>query len=336
MSRCVDLAAMGFGAVAPNPQVGAVLVHQDRIIAEGYHHCYGEAHAEVDCIKNLKPEDIKVLPHATLYVNLEPCSHHGKTPPCADLIIEKKIGTVVIGSSDPNPIVAGKGIAKLKAAGIKVIEHVLEQECDFLNRRFMTYHQKKRPYIILKWAQSADGFIAPIDKTQIWLTNENSQKRVHQWRTQEQAILVGTNTALIDNPKLTARLWQGNNPTRLLIDLNLKVPATNHIYNEEAKTIVYNLTKEKTHQNVIYKKINTASTLLVEIMADLYTRAIQSVIIEGGAYTLELFIHGGLYDEARIFTTPKTIINGIKAPTIIGTLISEEKINEDLLKIYLA
>ena len=336
MSRCIDLAAMGFGAVAPNPLVGAVLVHQDRIIAEGYHHCYGEAHAEVDCIKILKTEDINVLPHATLYVNLEPCSHHGKTPPCADLIIEKKIGTVVIGSTDPNPIVAGKGIAKLKAAGIEVIEHVLEQECDFLNRRFMTYHQKKRPYIILKWAQSADGFIAPIDKTQLWLTNEYSQKRVHQWRTQEQAILVGTNTAIIDNPKLTARLWQGTNPIRLLIDLNLKVPANNHIYNEEAKTIVYNLTKEETHQYIIYKKIKDKDTLLVDIMTDLYTREVQSVMVEGGAYTLQQFIQANLYDETRVFTAPNTIINGIKAPTIRGKLISEEKINEDLLKIYLA
>ena len=336
MSRCLHLAAMGLGAVAPNPMVGAVLVFQGRIIAEGYHHRYGAPHAEVNCINNVKPEDLQLLPQATLYVNLEPCSHYGKTPPCADFIIDKKIGSVIIGSTDPNPQVAGMGIAKLKAAGIEIIGNVLEQDCDFLNRRFLTYHKKKRPYIILKWAQSADGFIAPTDKTQLWLTNEFAQQRVHQWRTQEQAILVGTNTTLIDNPKLTARLWQGTQPTRLIIDLDLKVPTTHHIYNDEAKTIVYNLLKNETIGNIIYQKVASPPTLLTNIIADLYSREIQSVIVEGGAFTLQQFIDAGLCDEARVFTASKTIINGIKAPPINNSkLISEENIKDDQLKIYL-
>ena len=335
MSRCMELAVMAIGRVAPNPMVGAVLVHEGRIIGEGYHEQYGYAHAEVNCINGVKEQDKHLISDSTIYVSLEPCAHHGKTPPCADLIIERGIQRVVTGSGDPNPLVAGKGIKKLRDAGVEVTEHIMERECDFLNRRFMTYHTRQRPYIILKWAQSADGFFAPDDSRQVWLTNEYSKKLVHKWRTEEDAILVGTRTALIDDPQLTARLWEGRNPLRILIDMALHVPAESRIFDDEAMTLVYNASKEKLEFGTVYVKVDPDKPLPQQIAADLYHRKIQSVIIEGGAYTLNSFIDAGLWDEARVLTAPTLLSAGIAAPRIDGTVIDTQTIVDDSLTITL-
>ena len=332
MSRCLELAAQGLGSVSPNPMVGAVLVHHDRIIGEGYHEQYGRAHAEVNCINNVKEQDKPLIKESTLYVSLEPCAHHGKTPPCTDLITASDIRDVVIGSSDPNPLVAGRGISKLRDAGIKVTEHILEQECDFLNRRFITFHTHHRPYIILKWAQSADGFFAPEGHQQHWLSNDYSRKLVHRWRTEEDAILVGTNTALIDDPQLTARLWEGRNPVRILIDMDLRVHAGSRIFDDEAMTIVYNELKEGLENGTIYVRV-TREGLLHQITSDLYDRRIQSIIIEGGAYTLSQFIATGLWDEARIFTSPTLLHTGIPAPDIAGIVSDSQNLSRDTLVI---
>ena len=334
MSRTLDLAVIGMGAVSPNPMVGAILVHHGRIIGEGYHEQYGKAHAEVNCINNVKDHDRHLIADSTIYVSLEPCAHHGKTPPCADLIIANKIPRVVVGSHDPNPLVAGRGIAKLREAGISVTEHILEQECDFINRRFMTFHSSNRPYIILKWAQTVDGIFAPDDQRQLWLTNEYSQKLVHRWRTEEDAILIGTRTALIDDPQLTARHWQGRNPIRVLIDMDLKLPLGHRIYDEQALTIVYNESKQALEAGTLYIKVGR-DDLPRQILSDLYHRKVQSLIIEGGAYTLNQFIAAGLWDEARIFTTPVTLSSGIAAPHIIGETYDEQKILQDSLLIKL-
>jgi diaminohydroxyphosphoribosylaminopyrimidine deaminase / 5-amino-6-(5-phosphoribosylamino)uracil reductase len=335
MSRCLELAAKAMGCVSPNPMVGAVLVHNGRILAEGYHEQYGRAHAEVNCLKNVKAEDPELIKDATLYVSLEPCAHHGKTPPCADLIIEKGIRKVVVGSSDPNPLVAGRGISKLRNAGIDVTEHVLQKECDFLNRRFITFHTKHRPYIILKWAQSADGFFAPEGKKQHWLTNEKSKTLTHKWRTEEDAILVGTNTVLIDNPQLTARHWDGRNPVRIMIDRELKVPTDSNIFDDEAMTIVYNEIQEGLQFGTIYVKTGFYVSLPQHIAEDLYTRDIQSLIIEGGANTLTHFIEAGLWDEARIFTAPSQLGSGIKAPQVEGLTHETLNLEDDSLIIKL-
>ena len=335
MSRCMELAVMAIGRVAPNPMVGAVLVHEGHIIGEGYHEQYGYAHAEVNCIDSVKEQDKHLISDSTIYVSLEPCAHHGKTPPCADLIIERGIQRVVTGSGDPNPLVAGKGIKKLRDAGVEVTEHIMERECDFLNRRFMTYHTRQRPYIILKWAQSADGFFAPDDIRQVWLTNEYSKKLVHKWRTEEDAILVGTRTALIDDPQLTARLWEGRNPLRILIDMALHVPAESRIFDDEAMTLVYNASKEKLEFGTVYVKVDPDKPLPQQIAADLYHRKIQTVIFEGGAYTLNSFIDAGLWDEARVLTAPTLLSAGIAAPRIEGILIDTQTIIDDSLTITL-
>lgn len=331
MSRCLDLAIRGMGNVSPNPMVGAVLVHEGRIIGEGYHEQFGQAHAEVNCIKSVKEEDKLFIADSIMYVSLEPCAHHGKTPPCADLLIVNNIKHVVVGSGDPNPLVAGRGIAKLRDAGIEVTEHVLQKECDFLNRRFMMAHTQHRPYIILKWAQSADGFFAPDEARQRWLTNEYSKKLVHRWRTEEDAILVGTRTALIDDPQLTARLWDGHNPLRILLDLDLKVPAESRIFDEEAMTLVYNSIKEGLESGTVYVKVNREENIPQQIAADLHHRKIQSVIIEGGAYTLNRFIAIGLWDEARVFTSPAMMSSGLRAPYVDGLIMGEQKIFDDAL-----
>lgn len=329
MSRCLELAAMGMGSVSPNPMVGAVLVHEDRIIGEGYHERYGQAHAEVNCIKSVKPEDRHLISDATIYVSLEPCSHHGKTPPCADLIIENKIKTVVTGSHDPNPLVSGKGITRMRAAGIEVIENVLRQECDYQNRRFITFHTQQRPYVILKWAQSAEGYMAGAGDKQVWFSDEYSQKLSHKWRTEEDAILIGASTAIIDDPRLTSRLWEGRNPVRILIDPQLRVPETSQIFGEEAMTIVYNEIKEGLDGGNVYIRIRSGQRVVEQVLSDLCRRSIMSVIIEGGAYTLNEFIKAGLWDEARIIQTPVSISAGIPAPAIKGKIMKEEQLVND-------
>jgi diaminohydroxyphosphoribosylaminopyrimidine deaminase/5-amino-6-(5-phosphoribosylamino)uracil reductase len=320
MHRCLQLAGLGKGSVAPNPMVGAVLVHDDAIIGEGYHKKYGEAHAEVNCISSVIEENKNLIGKSTLYVSLEPCVHYGKTPPCVDLIIKNKIPEVVIGCRDVFEQVAGKGIEKLKDAGVEVITGVLEKESVELNKRFFTFHQRQRPYVILKWAQSFDGKIAVSPKSilneRILISNEYTNRLVHKWRSEEAAIMVGTNTTLKDNPSLTTRLWEGRNPVRIVVDMNLRLPATLKIFDKKAKTVIFNKIKQDEEDAVIYHKLETAN-ILQEIMKALYLMNIQSVIVEGGVKLLQSFIDEDLWDEARIITNEQMVIEeGIDAPDL--------------------
>jgi diaminohydroxyphosphoribosylaminopyrimidine deaminase / 5-amino-6-(5-phosphoribosylamino)uracil reductase len=316
MQRCLQLAKMGMGNVAPNPMVGCVIVHNGMVIGEGYHKQYGEAHAEVNAIESVN--DKSILKEATLYVNLEPCAHHGKTPPCSDLIIEKKIKHVVIGCKDPFEKVNGAGTQRLRDAGIEVTENILMKECAELNKRFFTFHQKQRPYIILKWAQSADGFIAAEKPTaeNRWISNKHSQKLVHKWRSEEAGILIGVNTAVIDNPKLDVRLWKGNNPLRILIDRDLKTPSSNYLLTDLSPTLVFNSLREE-DGFVKYLKIDFNQNVLQQVLKKLFDLKIQSVIVEGGGATLSHFINENLWDEARVFeSTEKYLHTGITAPSL--------------------
>ena len=334
MLRCLHLAEKGRGNVAPNPMVGAVLVHQGRILGEGYHEQFGQAHAEVNCINNVSFQERHLISESNLYVSLEPCAHYGKTPPCADLIIANKISKVIIGCRDPFDLVDGRGIQKLKDAGIEVIVGMLESQCRELNKRFFTFHNQHRPYIILKWAQSANRKISSKDSERINISNELSNRLVHKWRSEEAAIMVGTNTAIIDDPTLTTRLWSGNNPVRILIDLECKVPLSNHLFNNDSKTIVFNKFKESTEKNILYKMINSSS--ISEIMEACYSLGIQSILVEGGAKTLQSFIDSNIWDEARVITnTEMHIPEGIDAPQL-NTFLSSEKsyLLKDDINIY--
>jgi diaminohydroxyphosphoribosylaminopyrimidine deaminase/5-amino-6-(5-phosphoribosylamino)uracil reductase len=331
MQRCFQLAQLGLGNVAPNPLVGSIVVHNNKIIGEGYHQQYGSAHAEVNAISSVK--DKTLLKDATLYVNLEPCSHYGKTPPCADLIVSENIKQVVICNTDPNPLVAGKGIEKLKAAGIEVINGVLENEGWELNKRFFTFHTKKRPYIILKWAQSNDGYFTKKNNEQHWITGETVKKIVHRWRSEEQAILVGTQTVLTDNPELNNRYYTfEKQPTRVVIDKELKIPKHYKVYNNQIETLIFNKEIATIEEKTTLVKIPFENTL-EEILAELYSRNIQSVIIEGGIITLNNFILQNIWDEARILTGIINFTEGIKAPTVNGTTIEKNNIGEDQLTI---
>ena len=304
--------------------VGAVIVFNDRIIGEGYTSAYGGNHAEVNAINAVK--DKSILSKSTLYVTLEPCSHYGKTPPCSDLIIEHKISEVVIGCVDDNPEVAGKGIAKLRASGCKVTVDVLESQCKQHHKRFFTFHNKKRPYIILKWAETQDRFIAPKSKNEkkpVWITNQYSRQLVHKWRAEEQAILVGTNTVIEDNPSLTIRDWKGENPVRIVLDKEAKLHSDFNVFKKEAKTI--RLTKSS---------IDFDQPIATQICNHLYKENINSVIIEGGLKTLQTFIDENLWDEAHVFTGNIDFREGVKAPLFTGNLIKESNINGDILKIY--
>ncbi len=337
MSRCIQLAKNGLGTTYPNPLVGSVVVHSKRMIGEGWHYKAGTPHAEVNAINSVTETDL--LNKATIYVSLEPCSHHGKTPPCADLIIKSGIKKVVIGSLDPNPQVAGNGVKKLMQAGCDVEVGVLEEECAYLNKRFFTFHQKKRPFIILKWAQTADGFIAPKNETRkeakpVWITNEYSRQLVHKMRAQEAAILVGTNTALQDNPSLTVRGWSGNNPVRLVIDKDLKIPTDYSLYNEDAETLVFNKSETAKKGKTNMLKIDFSEALIPQIINTAYKKGLQSIIIEGGAKTLQSFINLNLWDEANVFSGPIRFQEGTKAPDFQGELTSETKIKEDRLHIF--
>jgi diaminohydroxyphosphoribosylaminopyrimidine deaminase / 5-amino-6-(5-phosphoribosylamino)uracil reductase len=336
--QCVlQLAEKGIGNVAPNPMVGCVIVHPEHgVIGVGYHQICGQAHAEVNAINSVSNKSL--LPESTLYVNLEPCSHFGKTPPCSDLIIEHKIKRVVIGCLDTNPLVAGKGIEKLRHAGIEVVTDVLKEECRNLNKRFFTFHEKKRPYIILKWAQTKDGFIVklpPFTREQNWITNNESNKISHTWRAQEEAILVGTNTAIIDNPKLTARLSEGKNPIRILIDKDLKVPLTNSIFSDEAETIVFTNKSQTDKKNISYHQIDFTKDIIPQILNVLYDKKITSLIVEGGTHTLQSFISKQLWDEARVFTGNKYFKEGMKAPEISKKEASIKMIGEDELRVFI-
>jgi diaminohydroxyphosphoribosylaminopyrimidine deaminase/5-amino-6-(5-phosphoribosylamino)uracil reductase len=332
MQRCLELAVKGLGNVAPNPMVGCVIVCDGEIVAEGYHEQYGSGHAEPNAIKQVSDA---ILKKSTLYVTLEPCSHHGKTPPCADLIINKGVKKVVIGNLDSNPLVSGRGIQKLKEAGIEVEYRVLDKECKELNKRFFTFHEKKRPYIILKWAQTQDGFISriplPKNKEDNWITGKESKDLVHQWRGEESAILIGYNTALVDNPLLTTRLVEGKNPVRLIIDKNLDLPNNLNIFNNDAKTIVFNSIKSSDDDNIRYVRIDFQN-MIQEILNECYVLNISSVIIEGGTKTINEFIQKNTWDEARLFVNPNKVFKqGIAAPVISFNQSAPTQIGDDLL-----
>lgn len=327
MKRALQLAQLGLGSVSPNPLVGCVIVHDGKIIGEGYHQKYGEAHAEVNAISSV--DDHTLLSKSTAYVTLEPCSHFGKTPPCADLLVEKGIKKVVVSCEDPFVQVDGKGVDKLKKAGIEVEVGLLADEATKLNRRFFTFHQKKRPYVILKWAQTADGFIARENFDSKWISNRYSRQLVHKWRTEEDAILVGKNTAVHDNPALTAREWAGKNPTRVLLDGKLAVSNDLQLFDATAPTLIFNTILEKQEDSNQWIKLPTLDPK--PVLNQLHSLNIQSVIIEGGAATLNSFIASGCWDEARIFTSSKTFGAGLSAPFVKGKLVSEEPIFDDRL-----
>jgi diaminohydroxyphosphoribosylaminopyrimidine deaminase/5-amino-6-(5-phosphoribosylamino)uracil reductase len=321
MQRCLQLAKSGTGYTRPNPMVGAVLVHDNIIIGEGYHREYGKAHAEVNCIASVKDAHQHLIAQSTLYVSLEPCAHYGKTPPCSDLIIKNKIPKVVIGCRDPFAQVNGKGIEKLKAAGIEVATGVLEKESINLNKRFFVFHTKKRPYIILKWAQTADKKIALNENKRLIISNEFTNRLVHKWRAEEAAILVGTNTVVTDDPQLTNRLWVGKNPVRLVIDKQLKLASGARIFNNDAPTIVFNLHKTSIELNAVleskvyYYKLDHERNLIKQVADACFKLNIQSILVEGGAGLLQSFIDEQLYDEVRIITNENMFAgDGLHAP----------------------
>ncbi|MBC6998702.1 bifunctional diaminohydroxyphosphoribosylaminopyrimidine deaminase/5-amino-6-(5-phosphoribosylamino)uracil reductase RibD [Cytophaga sp. FL35] len=340
MLRCLQIAKNGLGTTAPNPMVGCVIVHDSKIIGEGFTSPYGGPHAEVNAVNSVKNKTL--LSESTLYVTLEPCSHYGKTPPCADMIIKHQIPKVVIGLLDPHEKVAGKGIAKLKDAGVEVRFQIMETECRDHHKRFLTFQEKKRPYIILKWAQTSDGFMAPIkDKRDdepkpYWITNKFSRQLVHQWRSQEQSILVGTKTALEDNPKLDVRQWYGKNPIRVVLDRHLKLDKKSHLLDGTISTLVLTeqIIDENPLENLSYQQIDFNENLAEQICEVLFRNNINSVLIEGGAQTLKCFIDTNLWDEARIFIGNTTFKEGIKAPFISGRLVETKNITGDQLKTY--
>ena len=335
MLRCLELAKKGGGNVSPNPMVGCVIVHHGEIIGEGYHKKYGEAHAEVNAINSVENQEL--LKDSVMYVTLEPCAHHGLTPPCTDLIIEKQIPKVVIGTIDTYAEVAGKGIEKMRKAGLNVEVGMLENECREINKRFFTFHEKKRPFIILKWAQTSDGFI-DIDRKSFgeptWITGPKALTRVHQLRAEEDAILVGTNTALKDNPSLTTRHVKGKNPLRMVLDRQLRLPENLNIFDNSVPTFVFNARENKTKGNVTFLQIDFSGDIIHPILSELHKRRIQSLIVEGGRELIKSFFQSGIWDEAYVFVGNKLFKSGIPAPTLPEQLIHYEKLDDDELYIY--
>ena len=342
MQRCIMLAVKGLGDVAPNPMVGCVIAHEGKIIGEGYHQKYGEPHAEVNAINSVTEKEL--LSHSTLYVSLEPCAHQGKTPPCADLIIKNNIPSVVIGSIDPNPLVKGKGIEKLLRAGISVDSGILEKECRELNKRFFTFHEKKRPYIILKWAQTADGFI---DKKRnfgdgqlpLKISNDETKKLSLQWRSEEQAIMVGANTALLDDPKLTARKAGKKDPLRVLIDRDLKIPAHYHLLDDSVPTMIFTSVKKRSsaHSTFVNIDFSSEANVIAAVLGTLHKKNIQSLIVEGGTTLLDAFFEKDLWDEARIIISPLKIDTGVPAPVFHEKnrqFFSVDHVDNNEVKIY--
>lgn len=328
MQFCIDLAQKGFPLAMPNPMVGCIIVYQNKIIGQGYHEKWGSHHAEVNAIASV--ENKSLLKKSTLYVSLEPCSHFGKTPPCSNLIIESGIPRVVIGSLDTFSEVNGEGIKRLKHAGISVTTSVLEKECRSINNRFFTFHEKKRPYIILKWAESHDGFIAPKNQTKpFWMTGKKSKNLVHQWRSEEQAILIGRKTALKDNPQLTSRNFEGKNPIRIVLDKALTLEKHLNIFDNKAPTLIIN--ELKSGNGFIQVNFNH---LIPSLLEKLYSRNIQSIIVEGGAETLNTFISQNIWDEARVFTSKKKLGDGIKKPVFQLVKKYFDNVGEDVLNYY--
>ena len=341
MHRCLELARLGEGHVAPNPMVGAVLVYnglntgEERIIGEGFHQQYGQAHAEVNCIAAVKEEDRRLIVESIMYVSLEPCAHHGKTPPCADLIIRMGIRRVVVGCRDPFPQVNGKGIEKLLLAGVEVKVGVLEAECVALNKRFFTFNTLHRPYIVLKWAQSADGFIAGT-KGRTYISNDYTNRLVHKWRSEEASILVGPRTALLDDPALTARLWTGPDPIRLVIDKGLELPATLRLFDGKTRTVVFNRSRHEEEGMVQYYQLADDSSLIHQLSVALHRLKIQSVLVEGGARLLQSFIDADCWDEVRVITNEGLVLSGGLPAPQLGRVrnTGREKLLEDTISYY--
>lgn len=336
MERCLSLAEAGAGLVAPNPMVGCVIVHAGKIIGEGFHREFGGPHAEVNALANVNNPDL--LPESTLYVSLEPCAHHGKTPPCADLIIEKKIPRVVVGTADPFPEVAGMGIARLKQAGIDVETGILENECRELNRRFITFHENKRPYVILKWAQTQNGFLddGREGKTgpSVWISNSLSRRLVHRFRSQEAAVLVGTVTALKDDPSLTVRDWSGRNPLRVVLDSKNQLPRSLRLFDHRQMTLVFTGEDRENEENIEFEKISFQGNVPAQVLETLYHRNIQSLIVEGGAITLRGFLESDVWDEAHIFTSLLWFEKGTPAPELRAVATAMEWLDDDRLMVF--
>ncbi|WP_234974627.1 bifunctional diaminohydroxyphosphoribosylaminopyrimidine deaminase/5-amino-6-(5-phosphoribosylamino)uracil reductase RibD [Tenacibaculum agarivorans] len=348
MRRCLELAEKGIGTARPNPSVGAVIVNEGVIIGEGFTDAYGGPHAEVNAVRSVKDESL--FKTSTMYVTLEPCSHYGKTPPCSDLIIQKKIPNVVIGTIDTHSIVAGRGIKRLKDNGVNVVVGVLEEECKEQHKRFFTVQNKKRPYIVLKWAETKNGYIAPLEKEKqapIWISNEYSKQLVHKWRAQEQAILVGTNTVISDNPKLNIRSWTGNDPVRVILDRNLRISKKMNVLDGSQKTIVITDIKTSTEkvalyrtadsnyeQELIIEEIDFTTNVASQICEVLLQHKIQSVFIEGGKQTLQTFIEANLWDEAKVFVGDSYFKSGVDAPILDHPVKREEHIENNILKYY--
>jgi diaminohydroxyphosphoribosylaminopyrimidine deaminase/5-amino-6-(5-phosphoribosylamino)uracil reductase len=338
MKRCIELALKGGRNAAPNPMVGCVIVTDDKVIGEGYHEQYGKAHAEVNAINSVR--DKSLLKKATLYVNLEPCAHFGKTPPCADLIIEHKIPYVVVGTIDTFAQVSGKGIEKLAKAGIDIKTGILEEECKELNKRFFTFHEKQRPYIILKWAQTQDGYIDIIRNDEgfekaLKITNEASLKLSHTWRSREQAIIVGKRTAVFDNPKLTVRNIEGKNPLRIAIDRNLTIPSNYFLLDGSTPTLIFTSADAASGNNLEYIKLDFDKELLPQMLDALYKKNIQSLIVEGGTKLINTFIQNGIWDEARVFISQQKINDGVNAPALDLKPVGKDDIDGDVLLTYL-
>ena len=335
MQRCLQLAQNGLGTTYPNPLVGSVIVHHDKIIGEGWHQKAGEPHAEVNAVNSVI--DKSLLKTSTIYVNLEPCFHYGKTPPCCDLILHHDIPNIVIASQDPFDKVAGQSIKRLRQAGKTVVTGVLEKEAWLLNKRFMTFHQQKKPWVILKWAQSVDGFMAPAvqpNQAPFWLSNQVSRQLVHQWRSEEMAIIVGTNTVIKDNPSLTTRDWFGKSPIRVILDLNGRLNTNYSLFDNTAQThLITHQASKKYPKHIIQHLVDAQKDLWLQVFKILYDIQIQSVIVEGGAKTLQSLIKAGLWDEARIFFAQKTLNQGLKSPILDGIVVKNHQILDNHLKI---
>jgi diaminohydroxyphosphoribosylaminopyrimidine deaminase / 5-amino-6-(5-phosphoribosylamino)uracil reductase len=331
MKRALELATLGLGSVSPNPMVGCVIVHDNKIIGEGWHRKFGGPHAEVNAVSQVS--HTQLLKESTVYVSLEPCAHFGKTPPCADMLIANDVRKVVISNIDPNPVVRGKGIARLRAAGVEVVEGVLEKEGREMNKRFFASMEKKRPYIILKWAQTADGFIAMENFDSRWISNRYSRILVHKWRGEEDAVLVGTRTALHDDPQLNVRDWIGRNPLRVVIDRSLKLSPHLKVFDGSSKTICYNFLTNKSLTNTEFVQIGEKD-FLHGLLHDLHQRNIQSLMIEGGSETFQAFLTNDLWDEARVFYADTFFEKGIRAPQLTGKPSASEVIGGDTLKMF--
>lgn len=337
MKRALELAELGRGFTSPNPIVGAVLVHNNRVIGEGYHTKYGEQHAEVNAINSVSASDSNKIQKSTLYVNLEPCSHHGQTPPCTNLILQSNIPRVVIANLDPFPDVNGKGVHMLQEKGVKVETGVMQDQGKAINKSFFTYHIKKRPYIILKWAQTKNGIFATKTPQQTWLTGKLAQRLVHRWRAREDAIMVGTETAAIDNPSLTCRLWTGENPTRVVCDNQLRLNRHLNLFDQNATTLVYTTSQETPQSSsgtVQYIHLDQKENFMEKVFDDFYEKGIQSILIEGGAKLLNSLIEANLWDEARVFLVNYYFSGGKSAPQLPVTTFYNHKIEEDDLLVF--